>query len=110
MPLDDFTLQEVFHAYEHADSITTSTAWIDWVFRLRQGERRHALEFVEAWSGLRIALVGSVPWVSATVVGVAWVCIGGDVQTAFTVAAFILTVGTCEFDGRFGRDGVLTCW
>lgn len=35
-----------------------------------------------------------MPWVVATVVGVAWTAKGGDAQTAFTVAAFILTVGT----------------
>jgi hypothetical protein len=37
-----------------------------------------------------------VPWVAATVVGVTWVVKAGDRQTAFTVAAFILTVGTCK--------------
>jgi hypothetical protein len=96
VPLDDFTLQEVFHAYNNPSMIETEAAWIDWVFNLRQADRRHALEFVEGWSGSRIATVGSVPWVSATIVGVVWVVRGGDAQTAFTVASFILTVGTCE--------------
>jgi len=67
------------------------------VFQLRQKDRRHALEFVEGWSGFRIGIVGSIPWVVATVVGVTWVAKGGDAQTAFTVAAFILTVGTCKY-------------
>ena len=93
---DDFTLQEIFYAYEHPEDIKTECEWIDWVFRLRQADRRHALEFVEGWSGFRIGLIGSLPWVVATVVGVVWTVRGGDVQTAFTVAAFILTVGTCE--------------
>jgi hypothetical protein len=98
VPMDDFTLQEVFYAYQHPKSIETESEWIDWVFRLRQADRRHALEFVEDWSGFRIGLVGSVPWVVATVVGVTWTAKGGDAQTAFTVAAFILTVGTCELN------------
>jgi hypothetical protein len=96
VPLDEFTLQEVFHAYNNLSMIETETAWIEWVFNLRQADRRHALEFVEGWSGSRIAMVGSVPWVSASIVGIVWVARGGDAQTAFTVASFILTVGTCE--------------
>jgi hypothetical protein len=94
--MDDFTLQEIFYAYQHPENIKTEWEWIDWVFRLRQADRRHALEFVEGWSGFRIALIGSLPWIVATVVGVAWTARGGDAQTAFTVAAFILTVGTCK--------------
>ncbi|KAH6619008.1 hypothetical protein C7974DRAFT_474731 [Boeremia exigua] len=94
VPLDDFTLQEVFHAYNNPSMIETETAWIEWVFNLRQADRRHALEFVESWSGSRIATVGSIPWISASIVGVVWVARGGDAQTAFTVASFILTVGT----------------
>jgi hypothetical protein len=72
VPLDDFTLQEVFHAYNNPTTVTTTTSWISWVFRLRQRDRRHALEFVEGWSGTRIALIGSVPWVAVTVVGIVW--------------------------------------
>jgi hypothetical protein len=94
--MDDLTLQEIFYAYRHPSSITTDTEWIDWVFRLRQADRRHALEFVEDWSGFRIGLIGSMPWDVATIVGIAWTARGGDAQTAFTVAGFILTVGTCE--------------
>lgn len=97
VPLDDFTLQEIFYAYQNPNSVEPDQEWIDWVFRLRQPDRRHALEFVEDWSGFRIGLVGSIPWVAATVVGVTWVAKGGDTQTAFTVAAFILTVGTSKF-------------
>jgi hypothetical protein len=96
VPMDDLTLQEVFHAYRHPENIKTECEWIDWVFCLRQDDLRHDLEFVEGWSGFRIALIGSLPWIVATVVGVAWTARGGDAQTAFTVAAFILTVGTCK--------------
>jgi len=70
VPLDDFTLQEIFYAYQHPEHIKTESEWIDWVFRLRQADRRHALEFVEGWSGFRIGLIGSLPWVVATIVGV----------------------------------------
>jgi hypothetical protein len=96
VPLDEFTLQEIFWAYNNPTTIRSDHEWIDWVFRLRQQDRRHALEFVEGWSGFRTGVAGSIPWVVSTVVGVAWVAKSGDAQTAFTVAAFILTVGTCE--------------
>lgn len=56
---------------------------------------------MEGWSGARIALIGSVPWVAATVVGIAWTVRGGDAQTAFTVAGFILTVGTGKYAVEF---------
>jgi hypothetical protein len=63
---------------------------------------------VEGWSGFRIALLGSVPWVAGTVVGVTWVVKAGDPQTAFTVAAFILTVGTCKLNPRTFLKQVLS--
>lgn len=99
MSVGDLALQELFHVYKNPSQIDQSgTDWIEWVYKLRQNDRRHALEFVEGWSGFRIAVLGSVPPIAATVVGVAWVIMAGDPQTAFTVAGFILTVGTCECD------------
>jgi hypothetical protein len=47
--------------------------------------------------GTRIAVLGSLPCIASTLVGVVWSARGGDVQTAFTVAGFILTVATGEF-------------
>jgi hypothetical protein len=49
---------------------------------------------VEAWSGSRIAIIGSTPIVVSSLVGIIWTIKGGDATTAFTVAAFILAVGT----------------
>ena len=89
-------MQEVFYAYNHPSEFGTETDWIEWVFRLRQPDKRHALEFVEGWNGTRIAVLGSLPCVASTLVAVIWCARGGDVQTAFTVAAFILTVATGE--------------
>jgi len=45
--MDEFILQEMFYAYEHPERITSQTDWIEWVFRLRRRDKRHALEFVE---------------------------------------------------------------
>lgn len=95
VPFDEFTMQEVLWAYNHPSSFSkTETEWIEWVFRLRQLDKRHALEFVEGWNGTRIAIFGTIPCVASTLVGVIWSALGGDVQTAFTVAGFILTVAT----------------
>ena len=68
--------------------------YIEWVFRLRHPNHRHALQVVEGWSSLRIAIAGSLPAVISTIVGIVWSVRGGDVVTAFTVALFILTAGT----------------
>ena len=89
-------MQEVLYAYNHPSDFGSETDWIEWVFRLRQPDKRHALEFVEGWNGTRIAVVGSIPCILSTLVGVVWGVRGGDAQTAFTVAGFILTTATGE--------------
>lgn len=95
VPFDEFTMQEVLYAYNHPEEFgLDETAWVEWVFRLRQPDKRHALEFVEGWNGTRIAVVGMIPCIASTLVGVTWSAMGGDVQTAFTVAGFVLTIAT----------------
>lgn len=90
---------EIFHAYKNPSSVGDSHEWIDWVFRLRTKDKRHALEFVESWSGKRIAAAGSIPWVLSTIFGILWSVFLGDLQTAFTVAGFILTACNCKSSG-----------
>ncbi|KAK7192338.1 hypothetical protein PSPO01_01910 [Paraphaeosphaeria sporulosa] len=96
VPLDEFVLQELFYAYRHPQQATSSgqTNWIEWVFRLRQQNKRHALEFVEGWNTTRIVIAGAIPWLISCLVGIVWTAKGGDAQTAFTVASFILSSGT----------------
>ncbi|KAK0641663.1 hypothetical protein B0T16DRAFT_461702 [Cercophora newfieldiana] len=92
VPFDTFVLQEMMYAYRNPDRLFHGTDdWIKWVFRLRRKEKRHALEFVEGWNTTRIAVSGSVPWLASCLVGIIWTAMGGDAQTAFTVASFILT-------------------
>ncbi|KAK3900318.1 hypothetical protein C8A05DRAFT_17360 [Staphylotrichum tortipilum] len=98
VPFDDFVLQEMMYAYRNPDRLSTAAPgldhgqeWVCWVFRLRRSDRRHALEFVEGWNTTRIAVSGSVPWLASSLVGIIWTAAGGDAQTAFTVASFILT-------------------
>ena len=86
----------MLYAYNHPSQMNTEHVWIDWVFRLRQPDKRHALEFVEGWNGTRIAIAGMTPLVFSTVVGLIWSIKSGDWQSAFTVAGFILTAGTCK--------------
>lgn len=64
------------------------------MFRLRQPDRRHALEFVEGWNGTRIAVAGSIPLVVSTMVAIVWSAKGSGVQDGFAVAGFILTAGS----------------
>jgi hypothetical protein len=96
VPFNSFVLQEVYYAYQHPSKIDTDDVWIDWVFRLRQPDKRHAVEFVEGWNGARIAVAGIIPLVISTLVGIIWSIRGGDAQTSFTVAGFILTAATCK--------------
>lgn len=106
MPLDDFILQEMMYAYRHPNRLGrlsgsrsrhSTDDWIHWVFRLRRRDRRHALEFVEGWNTTRIAVSGTAPWLSSCLLGIVWtVMSGGDAQTAFTVASFLLTSSSGE--------------
>lgn len=92
-------------AYRRFESITSgpgTTQWIEWVFRLRAADKRHAVEFVEGWNSARIAAAGTVPWLSSCLVGIIWASRGGDTQTAFTVAGFILSSLSCKL-GHHGR-------
>jgi len=57
----------MLHAYNNPSTVKTEDEWIQWVFSLRQVDARHALQFVEDWSGIRIAVVGSIPWTGATI-------------------------------------------
>jgi hypothetical protein len=68
--------------------------WIDWIFQLRQENRRHALEFIEGWNAYKIYVAGILPLAASTLMGIVWSMKTGDVQTAFTVAGFVLTAGT----------------
>lgn len=91
VPFGEFVLQEILYAYLHPQTLPEKDEWIQWVYRLRQKDKRHAVEFVEGWNTAQIAVAGTIPWLSSCIVGIAWVAAGGDVQSAFTVASFILT-------------------
>ncbi len=104
MPLNDFILQELLYAYQNLLKIASEHEWIEWVFRLRQPERRHALEFVEGWNGTRIAVAGSILLVVSTVIGIAYSVKGGNIQDGFSVASFILTAGSGELLHIIERD------
>jgi hypothetical protein len=109
VPLDEFILQEVLYAYNNPSTVKSEHEWVDWVFRLRRPDQRHALEFVEGWNGYRIGIIGSAPWIASSIVGIIWSAMGGDMVTAFTVAIFILTVGTCKSPSRTTQCGLPFC-
>jgi hypothetical protein len=71
--MDDLTLQEIFYEYQHLFGISTDTDWIHWVFRLRQADHRHALEFVEGGT-YRINTVGASDGCRYRMIGERWRC------------------------------------
>lgn len=77
-----------------------SFRYVDWIFKLRQEEQRHALEFVEGWSGWRVALAGSIPGMISTGVATAWALMGGELSTVFTVSSFVLAISTREYPSK----------
>lgn len=83
------------YAFKNPEKIKTETEWIDWIFALKapkEPEIKYALEFVGGWQGKKIAVLGMVPWVASCATAIIWSALwGSDIQTAFTVAAFILT-------------------
>lgn len=91
-------MQEMMYAYRNPHSLGDGDDWIEWVFRLRRRDVRHALEFVEGWDTMRIAVAGMIPWLSSCLIGIAWTAAGGDPQTTFTVASFVLTSSSSKFD------------
>ncbi|EPE30151.1 hypothetical protein GLAREA_12874 [Glarea lozoyensis ATCC 20868] len=94
LPLPAITLQEILYAYLNPSAIGSGDLWIEWVFQLRQKDRRHALEFIEGWNAFRICVAGILPLAISTLLGIIWSMATKDVQTAFTVAGFVLTGGT----------------
>lgn len=85
------------YAYSRPEKVTSDHEWIDWVFRLRTPSERHAVEFVERWNSKRIAIAGALPWLGSWLVGIIWATMGGDPQTTFTVAGFMLSSMSCKF-------------
>jgi len=88
------------YAYRNPDKLGSKDTWIQWVFQLRQKDKRHAVEFVEGWDAARIATAAIVPWLGSCVVGIGWTLAGGDPQTTFTVASFILTSSSSKSPNR----------
>jgi hypothetical protein len=84
----------MLYAYTRPSEVSTSDAWIEWVFRLRRQDKRHALELVEGWNTTRIIVAGTLPWLLSCIIGIIWAVVSKDVQSAFTVASFILTSAT----------------
>jgi hypothetical protein len=84
----------MLYAYRHPTKLSTETEWVEWVFRLRKRDKRHALEFIEGWNSTRIIIAGTIPWLISCVAGVSYTISTKDASTGFTIASFILTSGT----------------
>ncbi|GAA88462.1 hypothetical protein AKAW_06576 [Aspergillus luchuensis IFO 4308] len=88
------TVKRTYEREMHPEKLHSTDKWILWVYNLRQPDRRYALEFMESWSALKISIAVSILLVSSTALGVAWAVVKDDVQTAFTVASFVLAAGS----------------
>ncbi|KAL4967182.1 uncharacterized protein BDV14DRAFT_198281 [Aspergillus stella-maris] len=64
------------------------------VYKLRQPTRRFALEFVEAWSALKILIAASAVLAISAAIGIVSAISLNDAQIAFTIASFILCGGS----------------
>lgn len=76
------------------EKILSNVEWIQWIFNLRQPNRRYALEFMEGWSALRILIAVSIILVFSTAIGITWAVVKQDAQTGFTIASFVLGAGS----------------
>lgn len=92
--LPEYIKQDILFAYRYLQKLHSNDEWIQWVYNLRQPDRRYALEFVESWSSLKILLAISALLASSTTLGVAWAVVKDDAQTAFTIASFVLGAGS----------------
>lgn len=93
----DYVKQDILFAYRRPEKLQSDDDWIRWIFNLRQPRRRFALEFVEGWSAPRILIAVAILLVASTAVGLGWVFGTADVQSAFTIASFILGAGSRTF-------------
>ncbi|KAK3371126.1 hypothetical protein B0T24DRAFT_627811 [Lasiosphaeria ovina] len=92
-------LYYVFHPEEVSKEYSRPRVWIDWVFDLREKRpdgtvHRHLVEIIEGWSALRITVASLFPVLGSAILGIVWASMTQDVQTAFTVASFLLTFGS----------------
>ncbi|KAH0558413.1 hypothetical protein GP486_004926 [Trichoglossum hirsutum] len=92
--LDDSVLQEIMFAYSNPEKITSSTDWVIWAFKLKQEDKRFALDFVEGWQASRFIVLGLTPWTISFLMAIVWSARGGNLQTVFTVASFVLTAAS----------------
>lgn len=92
--LPEYVKQDILFAYKYPEKLHSNSEWIQWVYNLRQPDRRYALEFIESWSSLRILIAVSVLLASSTALGITWAVVKDDAQTAFTVASFFLGAGS----------------
>ncbi|OQE17832.1 hypothetical protein PENSTE_c019G09469 [Penicillium steckii] len=92
--IPQYTKHDILFAYRHPEKLHSTDEWIQWIYKLRQPNQRYALEFIETWSTLRIMIAVSTLLLLSTSVGVIWSILKDDIQTAFTIASFVLAAGT----------------
>lgn len=91
------------YAFENPLKITTEKQWIEWIFALKStaDKEKYALEIVEGWRSGRIVLLGAIPCIGSCLTGILWSIFGGDIQTAFAVASFIITASGGRYKFQF---------
>lgn len=99
----DYVKQDILFAYRHPEKLQSDGDWIQWILNLRQPRRRFALEFVEGWSAPRILIAVAILLVASTAVGFGWTFGTADVQSAFTIASFVLGAGSRTYSRPLGN-------
>ncbi|KAI9794278.1 MAG: hypothetical protein M1833_000421 [Piccolia ochrophora] len=93
-PLDQHQLMS---AFENPSGIRPGTEWVAWVFAMKADPyNKEGLEFVEGWNGRKIAIIGASVLIGTTLMAGLWAGLGGDLQTVFTVASFLLALSTAS--------------
>ncbi|KAL4791617.1 hypothetical protein BDV19DRAFT_392963 [Aspergillus venezuelensis] len=92
--LPEYVEQNILFAYRYPQKQDLGDQWIEWVYKLRQPTRRFALEFVEAWSALKILIAASAVLAISTSIGIVLAVSLNDAQTAFTIASYVLCGGS----------------
>lgn len=85
--------------------------------KLLANTENEGLEFVRSWNAVAISAIVLLPFVLSLVFGGVWVGLfvskGTDaqvaVQTAFTVASYIVTAGTIASTSRWLEDALTSC-
>ncbi|KAF8241844.1 hypothetical protein K440DRAFT_208150 [Wilcoxina mikolae CBS 423.85] len=90
IPLDTRKQQIVNQIYYEYMMAVNRDAWIEWIWDTIT-TRNLSIELILGWSVARISVVVSFPVILSFVIGMWYMKATGDVQTAWTIASYVVT-------------------